>query len=63
MINEFHNRDFACSNFVPNGPTYMNVEPLQHVCSTIGAVPGSTTVNGDVYLGLAYEYFYNHKWR
>src|SRR6266480_2936397 len=40
MINEFHNRDFACSNFVPTGGFYNGVSPNQHVCSAVGSVPG-----------------------
>src|SRR6478752_5165834 len=63
MINEFHDREFQCSTFVPNGPSYEDIEPLQHVCAAVGGVAGSPTVNGDTFLSLAYEIYYNHKWR
>ncbi|KAK4951129.1 Multidrug resistance protein, partial [Elasticomyces elasticus] len=63
MINEFHNRDYVCSTFVPSGPGYNNVSPNQHVCSAIGATPGSGMVNGDAYINSAYQYYASHKWR
>ena len=63
MINEFHNRDFACSNFVPTGGFYNGVSPNQHVCSAVGSVPGSDVVNGDSYINSAFQYYHAHKWR
>lgn len=62
MINEFHDRDFACAQFVPTGPGYPtggdNV-----VCSSVGSKPGLSYVNGDDYINIAYEYYHSHKWR
>ena len=46
MVNEFHNRDFACSIFVPSGPGYEAAAGTERVCSTVGSVPGSAFVNG-----------------
>ncbi|KAF2276672.1 putative multidrug resistance ABC transporter [Westerdykella ornata] len=63
MINEFHNRNFECVNFVPMGPGYENVGPTNRVCSTVGSVPGQPYVNGDVYIGSAFNYHHSHKWR
>jgi ATP-binding cassette subfamily G (WHITE) protein 2 (PDR) len=76
MINEFHNREFQCSTLVPNGLSYDNIQPLQHVYAAVprrprsaargggGGVAGFQTVNGDTHLALAYEYYHNHKpWR
>ena len=63
MVNEFHNREFSCSQFVPSGPGYENVAPGNKICSVVGAQPGSSTVNGDVYLSLSYAYEHSHKWR
>ncbi|WWC68268.1 uncharacterized protein I206_102191 [Kwoniella pini CBS 10737] len=65
MINEFHGREFTCSTYVPSAliPAYANVDPLNHVCSTVGATAGSSVVNGDTYLQLSYEYVHSHKWR
>ena len=31
MINEFHDRQFVCSTFIPEGPGYANVTPEQRV--------------------------------
>lgn len=63
MINEFHGREYECSTFIPMGPGYEDATGQQHVCSTAGAVAGSSVVNGDAYINLSYEYYHAHKWR
>ncbi|KAI0021746.1 ABC-2 type transporter-domain-containing protein [Xylariomycetidae sp. FL0641] len=67
MVNEFHNRDWPCTpaEYVPSPliPKYQNVAPENHVCSTVGSVPGSPVVNGDRYLHLAFKYYEAHRWR
>ncbi|KAI1833391.1 hypothetical protein DTO006G1_6434 [Penicillium roqueforti] len=63
MINEFHNRDFICVNYVPSGPGYTDVGTHNRVCSTVGSVPGQPYVNGDDYIESAYGYTASHKWR
>lgn len=63
LINEFHNRDFPCMHFVPSGPGYADLGPTNHVCSTVGSVPGQPYVNGDSYIESAYGYTFSHKWR
>ena len=63
MINEFHNRNFSCSNFIPAGGFYDGVSPSQHVCSAVGSIPGSDVVNGDAYINSSFQYYHAHKWR
>ncbi|KAJ5952948.1 uncharacterized protein N7479_011361, partial [Penicillium vulpinum] len=63
LVNELHNRDFPCSNFVPSGPGYENVDPLGRSCSTVGAVPGSSNVNGDDFLEQSYRFSWDKRWR
>ena len=63
MINEFHNRTFNCSSFVPTGPAYHGITPMNTVCSAIGSTPGSSVVQGDAYINSAFEYYHAHKWR
>ncbi|KAH8423757.1 ABC drug exporter AbcA [Aspergillus melleus] len=63
LINEFHNRDFQCIAYVPSGPSYMDLQSRNHVCSTVGSVPGQAFVNGDAYIQSAYDYNVSHKWR
>lgn len=63
MINEFHDRNFECVNFVPMGPGYDDAPPLSRACSTVGSVPGESFVNGDVYIESAFKYVHAHKWR
>jgi ABC-type multidrug transport system ATPase subunit len=63
LINEFHNRNFPCVNYVPAGPGYSDVGEVNHVCSTVGSVPGQPFVNGDAYIESAYGYTASHKWR
>lgn len=63
LINEFHNRDFPCVNYVPSGPGYADLGSNNHVCSTVGSVPGQPFVNGDAYIESTYGYTASHKWR
>lgn len=60
MINEFQDRDFKCTNFVPS---YSYATDTEHICDTVGAKAGSGTVNGGDYIGTAYRYYAAHKWR
>ena len=60
VVNEFHNREFKCNQFVP---PYPNAKGDQHVCSAVGGEPGRLTVNGDVYVQSAFGYSFNHRWR
>ena len=62
MINEFHNRNFTCSNFVPAGGFYNGVNPNQRVCFAVGSTPGSDIANGDAYINSAFQYYHAHKW-
>ena len=63
MINEFHNRSFECSTFVPSGPGYGNLGGTNKVCSAVGSVAGSSVVDGDTYINSAFGYYHAHKWR
>ncbi|OCL07552.1 putative multidrug resistance ABC transporter [Glonium stellatum] len=63
MINEFHNRSFECSVFVPMGAGYDNVGGTNRVCSAVGATAGSSVVNGDAYINSSFGYYHAHKWR
>ncbi|KAF2087085.1 ABC transporter ABCl1 [Saccharata proteae CBS 121410] len=60
MINEFHGRNFSCSAFVPPYPA---VGAVNRICSVVGAEAGANEVNGDAYIGSAYQYYYANKWR
>ncbi|KAL1957338.1 hypothetical protein VTO42DRAFT_6127 [Malbranchea cinnamomea] len=63
MVNEFHGREFACSGIVPSGDAYDSI-PMEHrVCSTVGAQPGSSMVDGGVYLEQSFQYVKGHLWR
>lgn len=65
MVNEFSGRNFTCTAFVPSPqiPGYEDVGALNRACSTVGAIPGQSYVNGDAYINLEYKYFHAHKWR
>jgi ATP-binding cassette, subfamily G (WHITE), member 2, PDR len=63
MVNEFHNRNFTCSVFVPNGGGYDSVAPLSKTCSAVGSKPGIGVVNGDDYINTDFAYYHAHKWR
>lgn len=63
MINEFHNRQFPCTTFVPAGPSYANVNPDERICSTVGAAAGANYVDGDAYINTSFAYYHAHLWR
>lgn len=63
MINEFHNREFTCVNYVPSGPDYTHIGASNAVCSAVGSVPGKSYVSGDDYIESAYKYYAMNKWR
>ncbi|KAG6010295.1 hypothetical protein E4U21_007344 [Claviceps maximensis] len=60
VANEFHNRDFTCSDIVP--PYSPNIGD-SWICSVAGAVPGQYTVSGDAFIWANFEYTYSHVWR
>lgn len=60
VANEFHGRNFTCSQFVP---AYNNLQGDTFICSTVGAVAGERTVDGDAYIGEMYHYYYSNVWR
>lgn len=63
MVNEFIGRNFACLEYVPNGPSYDSVDPSARVCSAPGAQPGQDFVRGAAFLQTSYGYEASHKWR
>lgn len=63
MINEFHNREFPCSNYLPSGNAYNHASPFEKICSTVGATRGSNIVQGDAFINTSFDYFHSHLWR
>ena len=63
MINEFHNRRFPCTNFVPTGGGYNDVPLDQRICSTVGSRSGQNFVDGDAYINISFNYYASHLWR
>jgi ATP-binding cassette subfamily G (WHITE) protein 2 (PDR) len=63
MVNEFHDRRFECSSFVPSGPSYEEVAAEQRVCAVQGAQPGADFVGGTAYVETAFRYSYGNRWR
>ncbi|GKU06341.1 abc transporter cdr4 [Fusarium langsethiae] len=63
MANEFHNRQYGCATMVPQGPGYEDLPANSTICSVVGAIPGSSMVDGDRYINLSYRYYNAHKWR
>jgi ATP-binding cassette, subfamily G (WHITE), member 2, PDR len=60
MANEFHNREFPCSSFIPS---YANFTGDTFVCSTASSIAGELSVSGDRYIEENYGYSYDHVWR
>ena len=62
-MNEFHTLDGSCASLVPSGAGYENITLSNQVCATVGAVSGSSTVDGDRFVNLSYGYSHSHLWR
>ena len=60
MTNEFRSLKGACSNLVPRGPGYEDVQLSNQVCTTVGALPGEPFVNGDRFLLLSFGYKFSN---
>ncbi|KAN0136953.1 ABC-2 type transporter domain containing protein [Lactarius tabidus] len=63
MSNEFHTLDGTCSNLIPSGAGYENALLANQVCGTVGSIPGQSTVNGNRFIAISYDYSYSHIWR
>lgn len=63
MVNEYSGRDYPCSTYIPPAPQFGNGSSVRQICSVVGAVAGQTSVSGDDYIGISYEYYSSHKWR
>jgi hypothetical protein len=63
IINEFNGREFACSSFVPSGPSYVDILPNQRACTEKGAILGESFVRGANYIETAFSYSISNKWR
>lgn len=63
MINEFHDRVIPCSNFIPSGPLYDQVQSSERICTTTGSRAGESFVDGDTYLDINFQYTRDHLWR
>ncbi|KND90614.1 ABC transporter CDR4 [Tolypocladium ophioglossoides CBS 100239] len=74
MVNEFHGREFRCTQYVPSSASpssslaatlakYANIAPENQVCSSVGAVPGQKFVDGDEYTRSQFGYDWDHRWR
>ncbi|KAG1809243.1 P-loop containing nucleoside triphosphate hydrolase protein [Suillus variegatus] len=63
LVNEFHTLHGFCSTLVPQGPGYENVSLANQVCTTVGSQPGDLLVDGNIYVGLTFNFWYGHLWR
>ena len=62
ISNEFHTLNGTCSFLIPSGPGYENVSITNQVCGTVGSIPGQSTVDGNRYIALMFDYSYSHIW-
>lgn len=73
MVNEFHGREFSCSQYVlsaaPPVPTlagafakYADVGAKSRICNAVGAVSGREVVDGDAHLRVSYGYQWEDRW-
>ncbi|KAH9171890.1 ABC-2 type transporter-domain-containing protein [Lactarius sanguifluus] len=63
MSNEFHTLNGTCSNLVPSGTGYENVSLTNQVCGTVGSISGQSTVDGNRFIAISYDYSYSNIWR
>ncbi|KZL85385.1 abc-2 type transporter [Colletotrichum incanum] len=60
IANEFHGREFVCSEIIP---AYTPLVGDSWICSAVGAIAGQRTVSGDAFIETNYQYYYSHVWR
>ncbi|CAN9353854.1 unnamed protein product [Alternaria alternata] len=60
IANEFHGREFTCSEIIPS---YTPLVGDSWICSAVGSIAGRRTVSGDDYIAKSYQYYYSHVWR
>jgi ATP-binding cassette subfamily G (WHITE) protein 2 (PDR) len=63
MANEFHDRSFPCTAFLPSGGPYDAADLANRVCAVGGALAGQPSVNGTLYLKNSYDYSFSNRWR
>ncbi|KAM4060206.1 ABC-2 type transporter [Hirsutella rhossiliensis] len=63
MVNEFQDRLFTCSSFIPAGPAYESNGLQGRTCTATGASEGEQNVQGTSYLAIKYRFTPNHLWR
>lgn len=63
MVNEFHDRQFPCSSFVPSGPGYEDISADQRACAVQGSEPGLSFVAGTAYVETSFSYQWSNRWR
>ncbi|KAG2364667.1 hypothetical protein BDR07DRAFT_1450169 [Suillus spraguei] len=63
VVNEFHTLHGVCSTLIPHGPGYENISLANQVCITVGSQPGELLVDGNIYAGLTYDFWYSQLWR
>lgn len=60
ITNEFRSIDGECTTLIPQGPGYEGVTLANQVCGTPGAMPGESTVNGNTYVNLSFDYHWDN---
>lgn len=63
LSNEFRTLNGTCSNLIPSGAGYENVSLTNQVCGTVGSIPGQSTVDGNRFIELLYDFSYSNIWR
>jgi len=64
IVNEFHDRRYECTQFVPPiAGSYADVAAENRVCSAVGSKPAANSVLGDDYVGSAFRYEWENRWR
>lgn len=63
MVNEFSNRRYTCSTFIPPAPQFGDGSDDTQICAVVGAVAGQPWVEGDAYINSSYQYYASNKWR
>jgi len=63
MANEFHDRTFPCTQFIPGGPSYANLTNDYKSCVATALEMGAHHLHGDGYLETVFRYSHVHLWR
>ncbi|KAF2834669.1 ABC transporter CDR4 [Patellaria atrata CBS 101060] len=62
ILNEYQDRQFPCSSFVPRGPEYSFVRSSEQTCSVFGSQTNSSEIDANIYIADMFGFETSQLW-